>query len=194
MAKPTRPVVALFAVLLMGVIGCSRSETTGGSARTPSTTAAPAAASPSAASADIRYVLPEKLCQAVDDTALREIFPIDGGKPLVDSAGLCDTSRASPSMAVSFTVNAQLTRDSTWGQRYYDTARRLAKGTPTDVSGAGSAAFWIGDKNKVELVTYHGNLALHVICATINDNHRLPADVPARLVRVAAGTFARLAP
>ncbi|WP_131785280.1 hypothetical protein [Protofrankia symbiont of Coriaria ruscifolia] len=196
MARLTRSGAAFFAALLVaGAAGCTRSESTGGPPPTPtgSGTVAPSP-KPSATDAGVPYALPKKLCEAVDDTALKEIFPIGGGQPITDAPGLCATSRATPTMAVSFSVNAELLRDATWAERFVDTGRRLAKGTPTDVPGVGSAAYWVGDKNKVELTTSHGNLVLKILCETVNDRHRLPADVPARLGQVANATFMRLAP
>jgi hypothetical protein len=95
---------------------------------------------------------------------------------------------------VSFSVNAELLPTEKAAKLYLDTGRRLAKSPATDIGGAGSGAYWTGDDNKVTLVSYHGNLALDITVAVVNDAHRLPAGLPERLARVADGTFARLSP
>jgi hypothetical protein len=184
----------LSALLLAGALGCSGSDPTTGSPATSAATAGPATTTPPAPTlaADVTYTLPTKLCAAVDDRALKEIFPIDG-EPVVDAAGVCGTSRASEAMRVSLSIDVKLLPNPKLGKQLYDSARRLATSTPTDLSGVGAGAFWTGDNNKVKLFSYHGNLTLTIICEPVSSKHQLPADVPQRLGRVAAGTFARLA-
>ena len=97
-------------------------------------------------------------------------------------------------MTVSLSIDAELQPNTKTAKLFLDTSRRLDGGTPTDLPGVGSGAFWIGDATKVKLVSYHGNLNLTIICEPVSSRHQLPAGVPERLGRVAAGTFARLAP
>jgi hypothetical protein len=190
----------LCAVLLAGVVGCSRSDppatspATAGPATTKPATTTPATTTPTTAGADVTFQLPKSLCEAVDDSALKDLFPIDGGKPIANASGLCATSRSSTAMAVSLSIDAELLPNAKAGKLYLDTARRLGGGKPTDLPGAGSGAFWIGDTKKVKLVSYQANLVLTITCEPVSSQHELPAGVPERLGRVAAGTFARLAP
>jgi hypothetical protein len=180
---------ALAALVWAGVAGCGGTDDEAGAASpsTPPTTAAATPAGPV-------YKLPKGLCTAVDEGPLADLFPTDGGQPVADAGGLCATSRSSKQMAVSFSVNAELLPNERAARAYLDTGRRLAKSPPTDIGGAGSGAYWMGDDNQVKLVTYHGNLALDITVAVVNDAHRLPAGLPERLARVADGTFARLEP
>ena len=197
------------AALLLGaaLYGCTRSDPPPSPPTPPATPsvprladrhteAPPTTAAPSRPSWDagIRYTLPAALCPAADLTALKEILPQQEERPLVNSPGLCDTAVRTPAMVVSVTVNAELFPNAGIAWAYYTTARRLARGTPTDIPAAGTAAFFTGGPTTMELVTFHGNLALHVTCATINDRQQLPADIPARLARVAAATYTHLTP
>jgi len=153
------------------------------------TTAAPAP------DADIVYELPEPgLCGVVDQTPLADIFPTDGGKPLVDAPGICSTARLSRTMTVGLDIDAELFRDAERARDFYDMMRKTARTPPTDLPGIGSGAFWFADRNRCRVVAYHGNLALTVTVETVNDNHQLPDGLPERLGRMAAATFTRLAP
>ncbi|MEH1013630.1 hypothetical protein V6U90_11020 [Micromonospora sp. CPCC 206060] len=189
--------LGLAALLLVGAgAACGRSEPepdAAGPSTDPAPTSAPTTTGP-VGPGDVTYTLPAKLCPAVDDAALAEIFPRDGGAPVLDIPGACGITRLAEGMTVGLNVDAELLKDGQWAQRFYETGRRLARGTPTDIDGAGTAAFWTVEKNRIKLVTYHGNLALTLTCEPVAAAGRLPADVPQRLARVAAGTFARLAP
>jgi hypothetical protein len=186
--------LAVLAAVTLAATGCGGPEAGTGSGPTgsPATSSTPGAPSGSAAAGPV-YQLAGSLCQRADQSPLADLFPT-ADKPITDTEKLCATSRASKAMAVSLSIDAELLKDATWAQRYYDTAHRLAKSTPTDIPGAGSGAFWTGDKNKVELFSYHGNLVLQVRVYSVNDSRQLPDDLPARLARVAAGTFAQLNP
>ena len=204
----TRTYAAILAALLLagGMAGCTRTEpkpsptptftpslpprlvdrdrSTPGTSAPPPTVAAPAVG--------IRYQLPDSMCRVADLTPLQETFPKRDDKPLLDTRRVCDTAVMSPTMVVGITITAALLPDTNLAQQYHDTARRLARNSPMDIPNAGSAAFYTSGPNKVELVTYHGNLALHITCISVNDRQQLPADIPARLARVAASTYVRL--
>jgi hypothetical protein len=154
-----------------------------------------AAASPSAsATTGPVYALAGNLCGVADLAPLAELFPATGGKPLADTPKLCATSRRSKTVSVSVSVDAELLRTEQQARLFMDAARGTSRrGTPTDIAGAGTAAFWAGDGKEVKLTTYDGNLVLELRVASVGDNH-LPAGVPERLARIAEGTFAKLAP
>nr|MDT0659354.1 hypothetical protein [Micromonospora sp. DSM 115978] len=139
------------------------------------------------------YVLTGTLCDRADVSALADLYPT-ADTPLTNSARLCATARSSDRSVVSLSIDAELLRDGRWAREYFDTSRRLAQDSPTDIPGAGSGAFWTGDERTVELFSFHGNLVLQIRLRTVRDADKLPADAADRLARVAAGTFARLAP
>jgi hypothetical protein len=196
MARPPRwAAVMLSTVLFAGAAGCSRSDPV--TADIPPASVGPAtttAAPTTAAGAGVTYKLPASLCAAADQSALEDIFPTGGGAPIADSPGLCATSRSSPAMAVSLSIDAELARTEKDAKVFFDGARRLARSTPTDLPGVGSGAFWTAEKNNVKLISYHGNLVLTITCEPVSSQRQLPASVPERLGRVAAGTFGRLTP
>jgi hypothetical protein len=139
------------------------------------------------------YAMTGSLCRRADLTPIAEIYPT-ADTPLADSARLCHISYSSPRSVVAFSLDAELFPDGRWAREYLDTARRKAPSQPTDIAGAGAAAFWFGDERAVELNSQHGNLVLQIQIEAIRDADKLPDDTPERLARVAAGTFARLAP
>lgn len=190
--------VALAAAVLVAAGGCGdadpSTESEPGRALTlpprPSqTTAAPAAP----ADQGPVYVPSGNLCERADLAALAEVYP-KAETPLAATARLCDTSRSSDTSVVTLSVDAELLKDGRWAKEYFETARRLAKTSTTDVPAAGAGAFWTGDERGVELFSYHGNLVLQIRLRVVRDQDRLPADAVDRVARVAAGTFARLAP
>lgn len=194
-----RVAVALGALPLLALLGCSRPQEPVrpidiARASTPEPSVAASSPSPTPVETEVVYELPQALCGKVDDGALEEIFPIDGGQPIADGPGLCATSRSSSAMAVGLSVDAELFRNGQIARAFFEKARATADSAPTDLPGVGSGAFWFGGASGVRLVAYHGNLALTIDCETVSAQHRLPDDIPQRLGRVAAGTFARLAP
>ncbi|MFC0531061.1 hypothetical protein [Phytohabitans kaempferiae] len=160
-------------------------------------TAPPVAITPSpsaAASAGPVYALAGNLCGVADQKPLDELFPTVTGKPIADSPRLCATSRRSSTVSVSLSIDAELLRTEQQAKLFLDAARRTNKvGTPTDVQGVGTDAYWAGDPKEVNLTAYDGNLVLELRIASVGDNP-LPQGVPERLARVAEGTFAKLAP
>ena len=194
-----RVAVALGALPLLALLGCSRPEGPTrpidiARASTPEASSAAASPSPTPVKTEVVYELPPALCRMVDDSALKEVFPIDGGQPVADGPGLCVTSRSSKAMAVGLSVDAELFPNGQIARDFFEKARATADSAPTDLPGVGSGAFWFGGASGVRLVAYHGNLALTIDCETVSEQHRLPDDIAQRLGRVAAGTFARLAP
>jgi hypothetical protein len=194
-----RVAVALGVLPLIALLGCSRPD---GPARpidiardsTSEDSGAAPSPSPTPSETEVVYQLPQALCGMVDDSALKEIFPIDGGQPIADAPGLCATSRSSSAMAVGLSVDAELFRNGQIARDFFEMARATADSAPTELPGVGSGAFWFGGRSGVRLVAYHGNLALTIDCETVSARHQLPDDIAQRLGRVAAGTFARLAP
>lgn len=162
----------------------------------PSTqaTSTPPAASASAAAAGPVYALGGNLCGVADQAPLAELFPTATGKPIADSPRLCATSRRSSSVSVSVSIDAELLRTEQQARLYLETARGTSQGgAPTDIPGAGAAAFFVTDGHEVKLTSYHGNLVLELRVASVGDND-LPQGVPERLARIAEGTYAKLAP
>jgi hypothetical protein len=157
-------------------------------------TSAPPAASASAATTGKVYTLAGKLCGVADQAPLAELFPTVSGKPIADSPRLCATSRRSSTVSVSVSIDAELLRTEQQAKLFLDAARGSSRGgPPTDIGGAGTAAFWAGSGKEVKLTSYDGNLVLELRVASVGDND-LPQGVPERLARVAEGTFAKLAP
>jgi hypothetical protein len=188
----TRLVVGGLALAVVAVVaGCGGdAEPEAGSPAT----SAPAAASASAAAAGPVYTLSGKLCGIADQAPLAELFPTDGGKPLADTPQLCATSRRSPTLSVSVSIDAELLRTEQQAQLFVEAARGNSRGgPPTDIEGAGTDAFWAGGGKEVKLTAYDGNLVLELRIASVGEND-LPPGVPERLARVAEGTFAKLAP
>jgi hypothetical protein len=160
----------------------------------PPETSTPPAASASAAAAGPVYRLGDGLCGVADQAPLAELFPTVSGKPIANSPKLCATSRRSSSVSVSVSIDAELLRTEQQARLFLETARGTSRGgTPTDIAGAGAAAFFVTDGHEVNLTSYHGNLVLELRVASVGDND-LPQGVPERLARVAEGTFAKLAP
>jgi len=160
----------------------------------PSETSTPPAASASPAAAGPVYRLGDGLCGVADQAPLAELFPTVSGKPIANSPKLCATSRRSSSVSVSVSIDAELLRTEQQARLFLETARGTSQGgTPTDIAGAGAAAFFVTDGHEVNLTSYHGNLVLELRVASVGDND-LPQGVPERLARVAEGTFAKLAP
>lgn len=202
-ADPIRPgrvvrrgaAAVLAAVLLTAGAGC------GGSAASsdgdiplptlPST--APASASPSAPAQTVMYQLSGDLCKKADQSPFADLYPAEDPKPLVNTEKLCITRRTSTERSVSLRIDANLAPDEKSAKLFVETGRRLAKRQLTDVEGAGSDAYWSGDKDDVTLTSYRGNLVLEV-SATVNVADGLPADAVQRLVRLAEGTYTKLAP
>lgn len=190
--------LALAAAVLVAAGGCGDADPSTGSGPDGVLTLPPlpsqtTAARTSSADQGPVYVPSGELCERADLAPIAELFP-KADTPLANTARLCDTSRSSDAMVVTLSVDAELLKDGRWAKEYFDTARRRAKTTPTDVPAAGAGAFWTGDERTVELFSYHGNLVLQIRLHALRDQDRLPADTADRLARVAAGTFARLAP
>jgi hypothetical protein len=163
----------------------------------PEATGPAASATPSAsasAAAGPVYALSGNLCGIADLAPLAELFPTVSGKPIADSPRLCATSRRSSTVSVSVSVDAELLRTEQQARLFLDASRGAGRGgPPTDIEGAGTAAFWAGGGKEVKLTSYDGNLVLELRVASVGDND-LPEGVPERLARVAEGTFAKLAP
>ncbi|MFI6761331.1 hypothetical protein ACIBF5_19560 [Micromonospora sp. NPDC050417] len=198
--RTVRPwALALALVAVLAAAGCGDADSTTGSGPDRVLTQPPlpsqTTAAPRTSSADQGpvYAPSGSLCERADLASLAELFP-KAETPLANTARLCDTSRSSESMVVTLSIDAELLKDGRWAKEFFDTARRRAKTAPTDVPAAGAGAFWTGDERTVELFSYHGNLVLQIRLHALRDQDRLPADTPDRLARVAAGTFARLAP
>jgi hypothetical protein len=184
-----RRLAALAAVLLLAVAGCARSADD----PAPATSATPTV--PTGTS----YALPAKLCDKVDSTALQDLYPTPD-EPLLDTSISCDTALIAASDRVlglfvdaHFADPALLAVSPQLTQETYELQRRLARSTPTDIDGAGSAAFWYAIEDQLWLVSYDGNLLLTVSVAAVNATHRLAPDMPTRLTQVAAATMAALA-
>ncbi|MEH1130093.1 hypothetical protein [Micromonospora sp. CPCC 206061] len=149
-------------------------------------------ATPSAGSGPV-YVLSGELCTKADQSPLADLYPKEGANPLVNTERLCITHRTSGEKGIDLTVDAEVLRDEATARLFVETGRRLAKRPYTDVTGAGTDAHWSGDQDDVKLTSYNGNLVLEVE-ASVNVADGLPPDIVQRLVKVAAGTYQRLAP
>jgi hypothetical protein len=188
-----RTAAVLAAVFLMVGAGCGGSSEPGDRTITlpplPSSeqTSAPAAA------AGVVYRLSGDLCAKADQSPFADLYPKEDAKPLVNTEKLCVTRRTSAERSVSLTIDADLLPNEKSAKLFVETGRRLAKRPFTNVTGAGSDAYWSGDKDDVKLTSYHGNLVLEVEAA-VNVADGMPDDVVQRLVRVAEGTYAKLAP
>ncbi|GAB3517361.1 hypothetical protein GCM10027575_40190 [Phytohabitans suffuscus] len=182
----------LAAVLLVTGAGCGGPDEPGGGTITlpplPSTERTTAAA-PAAAV----YRLSGNLCEKADQTPFADLYPREDAKRLVATEKLCMTRRTSAEKSVSLTIDADLLPTEAAAKLFVETGRRLAKRPFTDVDGAGADAYWDGDQDDVKLTSYHGNLVLEVRAA-VNVKDGMPDDVVQRLVRVAEGTYAKLAP
>jgi hypothetical protein len=139
------------------------------------------------------YVLSGELCKKADQSPLADLYPKEGANPLVNTERLCITHRTSGEKGIDLTVDAEVLRDEATARLFVETGRRLAKRPYTDVTGAGADAHWSADKDDVKLTSYNGNLVLEVE-ASVNVADGLPPDIVQRLVKVAAGTYQRLAP
>ncbi|GAA4728314.1 hypothetical protein [Phytohabitans rumicis] len=191
-----RPATLAAALLLAFVAGCSG----GGDANTPGdgeiplpplASDSPATSAPAAAG--VVYTLSGELCEKADQSPLVDLYPKEDAARLVNTEKLCVTRRTSTERSVSLTIDADLLQTEAAAKLFVETGRRLAKRPYTDVDGAGTDAFWSSDKDDVKLTSYHGNLVLEVEAA-VNVADGMPADIVPRLVRIAAGTYAKLAP
>lgn len=179
-------------------VAASALASCGGSEPAASPTGSPSAAAQSASAAPAAtgpvYTAPANLCDAVDFSALADILPKDGGRPIADGPGLCGTSRSSSAVTVTLTVDANLFEAPKQAQGAFEGLRREALGPVTDIPGAGTAAAWASDGAKMELFAYHGNLFLVVDAAPLRKGEQLPEGLPERLVRVADSVFDNLSP
>jgi hypothetical protein len=175
--------------LLLTVAGC-------GEAGPPGAPPEPSTPPPPTATTDPPgpvYRLSGSLCDKADLGPLEELWP-RARTPLADTERLCTTARVSSSMTVSVTVDANLLPDAASVALYLETGRRLSPWPAKDIAGAGGDAFWAAKGSQAKLTAGHGNLILEVDVLGITDGEDLPDDIAERLARVAAGTFARLAP
>lgn len=183
----------LAAVLLAAGAGCGGSDEPGDRTITlpplPSTERTTAAAP----AGGVVYKLSGDLCEKADQAPFADLYPTADAKPLASTEKLCVTRRTSADKSISLTIDADLLPTEEAAKLFVQTGRRLAKRPFTDVEGAGSDAYWDGDKDDVKLTSYHGNLVLEVQAA-VNVADGMPGDVVQRLVRVAEGTYAKLAP
>ena len=69
---------------------------------------------------------PPSYAKAVDLTALKDLFPRQKKRPLVNSPGLCDSAARNPTMVVSMTVNVELFNNTGIAWANHTTVRRLA--------------------------------------------------------------------
>jgi hypothetical protein len=183
----------LAAVLLAVAAGCGGSDEPGDRTITLPTLPSAEQTSAAAPAAGAVYRLSGDLCQKADQAPFADLYPTADAKPLASTEKLCVTRRTSAEKSISLTIDADLLPTEAAAKLFVETGRRLAKRPFTDVTGAGSDAYWSGDKDDVKLTSYHGNLVLEVQAA-VNVADGLPSDVVQRLVRVAEGTYAKLAP
>lgn len=139
------------------------------------------------------YKLSGKLCEKADQAAFAELYPNEDPNPLVNTEKLCATRRTSPDKSISLTIDANVMPAEEAAKLFVETSRQRPRRPPTTDVEVGSDAFWDGDQDDVKLTSYHGNLVLEVQVA-VNGADGLPGDVVQRLVRVAEGTYAKLAP
>ncbi|WP_281904494.1 hypothetical protein [Phytohabitans aurantiacus] len=194
MARQARrsAVVALAAALLSTVAACGGGDDASSPIPEPPPLATEAATPTPAGSGPV-YVLSGELCKKADQSPLADLYPKEEAQPLVNTERLCITHRTSGEKGIDLTVDAEVLNDEGMAKRFVETGRRLAKRPYTDVTGAGTDAHWSGDKDDVKLTSYNGNLVLEVE-ASVNVADGLPPDIVQRLVKVAAGTYQRLAP
>jgi hypothetical protein len=197
--------VATLAALAAVTAGCGDPESAGpGRAASPSPSvvmlspppsewALPTSAPATPAGTGPMYALTGKLCGKVDQSALADLYPKEDATRLVNTAKLCVTSRESARRDVSLTVDADLMPDERAAKLVVETGRRRSSLPTTDVGGAGADAFYVTGQNRVKLTSYQGNLVLEVE-ALADATDGLPEDIADRLVKVAAGTYARLSP
>lgn len=191
------PAVLAAAAIAVGVAGCSPAGTDQGTGQPGAgTSASPARADPTRAThppdSDKVYALPKSMCVAADLSAMTDLYPQQEEKPLLDTARTCGTAVLSSTTVVSVEVRADLMPDARRARLLYETSRNQARNTPHDIAGAGTEAFWAGTETETKLTSYHGNLLLTITCATVRNQQTLPPDIADRMVRIAAGTFARL--
>ncbi|MFD0747627.1 hypothetical protein ACFQ1L_41880 [Phytohabitans flavus] len=180
-------------MLLLAVAGCGGSdEPADGTITLPPAPSAEGTSAPPPA-AGVVYKLSGDLCEKADQAPFADLYPKEDAQPLVNTEKLCVTRRTSADKSISLTIDADLLPNEAAAKLFVETGRRLAKRPFTDVTGAGSDAHWSGDKDDVKLTSYHGNLVLEVQAAA-NVADGMPDDVVQRLVRVAEGTYAKLAP
>lgn len=189
-----RGTAAVFAAVLLaaGGAGCGGSDDPGD--RTITLPPLPSTEKTSAAPpTGVVYKLSGDLCEKADQAPFADLYPTEDDKRLASTEKLCVTRRTSPDKSISLTIDADLLPTESAAKLFVETGRRLAKRPYTDVDGAGADAYWDGDKDDVKLTSYHGNLVLEVQAA-VNVADGMPKDVVQRLVRVAEGTYAKLAP
>jgi len=183
----------LAVTLLATAAGCGGSDEPGRGTITLPPLPPDSPTSPPPPAAGALYKLSGALCEKADQSSFVDLYPTEDAKPLVNTEKLCVTRRTSAERSVSLTIDADLLPTEQAAKLFVETGRRLAKRPFTNVTGAGADAYWDGDKDDVKLTSYHGNLVLEVQAA-VNVADGMPDDVVQRLVRVAEGTYAKLAP
>jgi hypothetical protein len=197
-----RTVIGAVVALVVGAAGCS-----GQPSPEPSVEPSISESTPSATEASApddsgrRYALPEKMCDKVDVTALKDLYPEEEPEDqhLLNSERSCATALiAGPGRVLSLTVEVFLTPDRLMEfpeliRDFYDNELTSAPTTPTNIDGVGTEAAWYGSEHEVTLITFDGNANLKIIAWTVNNTHPLPDDIPERLGQVAAATLASLA-
>ncbi|HEY7225962.1 MAG TPA: hypothetical protein VH561_20475 [Micromonosporaceae bacterium] len=191
----------LFVVVTAAVLGLGTACSSSPGESVPSNTP-PASTGPLESSSPgwTRYAQPAKMCDAVDTAALKDIYPTEepNSEHLLNTSRSCSTALIDGHHVLGLAVETDLVTDHALavdpniGRELYDTSRRLASDTPTDIDGIGSAAFWYGDQYHMTLVTYDGNISMTIHADVVNQTHTLASDMPARLGQVATATLLRL--
>lgn len=187
-----RAVAGAAIVLAVGVTGCSTQ---------PSPEPSPIEPSPTATEpAGRRYALPERMCDKVDVTAFKDLYPEEEREDqhLLNTDDACSTAViAGPGRVVSLTLRVELTPDydeyPELTRTYYESELAIPTTKPVAIDGVGTQAAWYGNKHEAWLYTFDANANLSIRAKTVNDTHELPDDVAERLVRVAAATLDGLA-
>lgn len=187
------------AVPVVGATGCS------GPSTDPSiegSGSSPSAVESTTPDGGPRYRPPEQMCDLVDLTALKDLYPEEEGEDqhLLNSDQSCATAAiAGPGRVLGLSVEVRLTSDSAYEElptlprTNFEDEKQFAPTTPTDIDGVGSAAAWYGGEYEMWLITYDGNANLKIWAYAVNGTHALAPDMPERLVQVAAATLAALA-
>lgn len=195
-AYALRGAAVLAAVALAAGCGGSEPATSGDKEIVipkPSETPAPAESSTAPRTGPV-YKLSGSLCAKADQRAITEIYPKQDGPPMVDTEKLCVITWQTASQSLTLTLDADLRPDEQWARDFVAESRQRSKYPVTDVAGVGAAAFWQEIlAGEVRLTSYHGNLVLRVE-ASVNEKDGFPKDIQARVQRVAAGTYPKLAP
>lgn len=195
--------LGVITVAVLAGAGCSQAGET--PQQTPSTgtlsTADASVASPStplAVEATYRHV--EKLCQALDLSALRELLgSVSAQRDEVRRVGTdtymtCTTTVGRLPDGVVVGIMATVGRPAS-GQLMYEGLRGVQEdtGPVTDISGLGAAAYTYSDElTGVHVVTYDNNLYLTIAAAPLRPGVAMPRDLVDRLTRVAGTALSGL--